>query len=108
MEIIGTPKPCNEVDAQALAVADFKDEKANSGLLKTLDAATGGMIAEAIDAEEFAGKQGDTAYFHVSNKALKARRILLIGCGDQSSYKAAQISQMAGTATRFLRGKNVK
>jgi leucyl aminopeptidase len=108
MDVIGSAKSCYEVDAQALAVAVFKDEKAISGVLKSLDAATGGMIAEAIDGEEFNGKQGETAYFHVSNKALKARRILLIGCGDRDSYKAAQIGQLGGTATRFLRGKNVK
>ena len=91
-----------------MAVAIFKDEKANSGLLKTLDAALGGMIADVIESEEFAAKQGETAYFHVSSKSLKARRVLLIGCGERDSYKAAQITQMAGTATRFLRGKSVK
>ncbi|PYS71504.1 MAG: leucyl aminopeptidase [Acidobacteria bacterium] len=108
MEVIGSSKPFNEVDAQALAVAVFKDEKANSGLLKTLDAAVGGMITEVIESEEFAAKQAETAYFHVSSKSLKARRVLLIGCGERDSYKAAQITQMAGTATRFLRVKNVK
>src|SRR5256714_10711498 len=108
MEVIGSPKPCNEVDAEGLAIAVFKDEKANNGLLKTLDAAVSGMIADVIESEEFTAKQGETAYFHVSSKSLKARRVLLIGCGERSSYKAAQITQMAGTATRFLRGKNVK
>ena len=108
MEVIGSPKPCNEVDTEGLAIAVFKDEKANNGLLKTLDAAVGGMIADVIESEEFTAKQGETAYFHVSSKSIKARRVLLIGCGERSSYKAAQITQMAGTATRFLRGKNVK
>ncbi len=28
MEVIGSSKPCNEIDAEALAVAVFKDEKA--------------------------------------------------------------------------------
>ena len=61
MDVIGSPKSGNEVDAQALAVAVFKDEKPNDGLLKQLDAASGGMISEAIESEEFKGKQGDTA-----------------------------------------------
>ena len=85
MDVIGTSKSCNEVDAQALAVAVFKDEKPASGLLKQLDAAAGGMISDAIDSEEFNGKQGDTAYFHVSSKELKVRRLLLIGCGDRGT-----------------------
>jgi leucyl aminopeptidase len=32
----------------------------------------------------------------------------LIGCGDREAYKAAKISQMAGSAIRFLRSKSVK
>src|SRR5256885_4762891 len=108
MEVIGSSKPLNEVDAQALALAVFKDEKAGSGLLKKLDTAVGGMIADVIRSEEFAAKQGETAYFHVSSKSLKARRVLLIGCGERDSYKVAQITQMAGTAARFLRAKSIK
>ena len=108
MDVIGTSNSCAELAVEALAVAVFKDEKANSGLLKQLDAATSGMISDAISSEEFGGKQGETAYFHVSNKELKARRILLIGCGDRDAYKATQITQMAGTATRVLRGKSIK
>jgi leucyl aminopeptidase len=108
MDVIGTSNSCAELAVEALAVAVFKDEKANSGLLKQLDAATGGMISDAITSEEFGGKVGDTAYFHVSSKELKARRILLVGCGDRDAYKATQITQMAGTATRVLRGKSIK
>jgi len=56
-------------------------------LLKTLDQAVGGMITEVIKAEEFAAKEGETAYFQVSGKDLKARRVLLIGCGDRQAFK---------------------
>ena len=108
MKVSGNAKSIDKIDAQALAVAVFKDEKPNSGLLKTLDRVTRGMIDEAIKSEEFAAKEGETAYFHVSGKELKARRILLIGCGDAAAYKAAKISQMGGSAVRFLRSKNVK
>lgn len=108
MKVSGSAKSPDKIDAQALAVAVFKDEKPNSGLLNTLDQAVGGMIAEALKSEEFAGKEGETAYFQVSGKELKARRVLLIGCGDPETYKAAKISQMAGSAIRFLRSKSVK
>lgn len=108
MKVSGSSKSPAKIEAQALAVAVFKDEKPNSGLLKTLDQATGGLITEVIKAEEFAAKEGETAYFHVAGKDLKARRILLVGCGDRNGYKAAKLNQMAGSATRFLRSKNVK
>jgi leucyl aminopeptidase len=108
MDVIGSSKSCREIDAQALAVAVFKGEKADTGLLKALDAAAGGLIGTVLKNEEFAGKEGETAYFHVSGKGLKADRLLLIGCGERDAYKAARISQMAGTATRFLRSKNAR
>lgn len=108
MKVSGSSKSPDKIDVQALAVAVFKDEKPNAGLLKNLDQAVGGLIAEVIKAEEFAAKEGETAYFHVTGKELKARRVLLIGCGDRNTYKAAKINQMAGSASRFLRSKNVK
>src|SRR5260370_40243127 len=97
MEAIGSSQSCKDVDAQALAVAVFKDEKASAGLLKSLDEVTGGLISRVIQTEEFAAKPGETAYFLLSGKGLKAGRLLLIGCGERDAYKAAQISQMAGT-----------
>src|SRR5882762_7857614 len=108
MEAIGTSQSCKDIDAQALAVAVFKGEKADEGVLKTLDGAVGGLISSVIKTEEFAAKVGETAYFHLPGKGLRAGRLLLIGCGERDAYKAAQITQMAGTASRFLRSKNAK
>ena len=108
MQVMGSTRPLEEIDAHALAVAVFKGETADRGDLKPLDAIAGGMISEAIRAEEFIGKEGETAYFHVTNSKVKARRVLLVGCGERDSYKARQITQMAGAAARFLRGKNAQ
>ena len=108
MNVKGSSQSCEQVDVEALAVPVFKDEQVEKGFLKTLDQAVGGLIRTVISAEEFAGKEGETAYFHVPAGRLKARRLLLIGCGDREAYKSTQLTQMAGTATRFLRSKNVK
>ena len=48
MNVIGNAKSLIDVEAQALAVAVFKGEKADAGVLKTLNAAIGGSIAKAI------------------------------------------------------------
>src|SRR5438132_6848794 len=108
MEVIGTSQSCKDIDAQALAVAVFKGEKADEGLLKTLDRAAGGLISGVIKTEEFAAKVGETAYFHLSGKGLKAGRLLLIGAGDRDTYKTAKITRMAGSASRFLRSKTAR
>jgi leucyl aminopeptidase len=108
MDVRGNAQPINKVETDALAVAVFKGEKADDGILRTLDKAADGIISSVIKSEEFSAKEGETAYFHVPGSALKARRLLLIGCGESGDYKARQVSQMAGTAARFLRSKNAK
>ena len=109
MQVEASRGPIEELDVQALAVAVFKNEKSEDGFLKKLDDLSGGLVRSATEAEEFSGKEGETAYFHlVGNNKLKVRRLLLVGVGEQSDYKGAQVSQMAGTAVRSLRAKNVK
>src|ERR1043165_6533236 len=108
MDVRGNSQPVNKVDTDALAVAVFKGEQADHGALKTLDKATDGIISSIIKSEEFSAKEGETAYFHLTDNQLRARRLLLIGCGERVDYKARQVSQMAGTAARFLRSKNAK
>jgi leucyl aminopeptidase len=98
-----------ELDVQALAVAVFKDEKPAEGFLKRLDEVSGGLVRSAIDAEEFSGKEGESAYFHlIGNNEFKFRRLMLVGVGEEKDYGSPQVSQMAGTAVRSLRSKNVK
>ncbi|MGI8918279.1 MAG: leucyl aminopeptidase [Pyrinomonadaceae bacterium] len=98
-----------DVDVQAIAVAVFKDEKADEGFLKGLDAVAGGMVKAVIDSEELKGKEGETVYLHLPADAkLKTRRLLLIGAGEKQEHLAAQVSMVAGTAVRLLRAKNVK
>jgi leucyl aminopeptidase len=109
MDVIGSAGRYAEEDVHALAVAVFKDEKADEGILKELDEATGGLVRSIIESEELKGKEGETAYVHLAGGvSIKAKRLLLVGCGSREDYKAPQISQMAGTATRYLRGKNSK
>ena len=109
MQIENTSGPYQELDVQALAIAVFKDEKADDGFLKDLDAITGGVIKSVIESEELKGKEGETVYLHLmSNNDIKAQRLLLVGVGDRAEYTTTEASQMAGTATRVLRGKNAK
>ena len=108
MEILGSAGKYREEDVQALAVAVFKDEKADEGLLKELDELTGGLIRSVIESEELKGKEGESVYMHLGGGGAKAKRLLLMGVGTREDYKTPQISQMAGAAVRTLRGKNIK
>lgn len=98
-----------EANAEAIAVAVFKDEKANSGFLKDLDKLTGGAVASLIKSDELKGEAGEINYFIISPKGnVKASRILLVGVGDRMDYRLPNVAVLAGTAARFLRKKNVK
>src|ERR671913_910895 len=110
MDIQTSSGPLAEADVQALAVAVFKDEKADEGLLKELDAAAGGLVRSVLESEELKGKEGETVYLHLpaGPAGPKARRILLVGVGERADYRAAQVSQFGGLAVRQLRSRNVK
>jgi leucyl aminopeptidase len=98
-----------ETDGQVLAVAVFKDEKADEGFLKEIDEPCNGIIKSVLDSEELKGKEGESAFLHLSgNDNGKARRVLLVGVGERSEYTRASVSEMVGAAVRTLRGKNVK
>lgn len=109
MEVEGRSTPYQEIDVQALAVPVFKDEKVADGFLKQLDDLTGGFVKSVIESEEITGKEGEIAYFHLLEAAsVKPKRLMLIGVGEKSEYDVAKVFQLAGSAARALRNKNVK
>lgn len=98
----------SQIDVQTLAVAVFKDEQANEGILKELDELSGGVVSSVIESGELKGKEGETAYLHLTGENRGFKRLLLIGVGERADYLAAQVSQLAGTAIRFLTSRHVK
>jgi leucyl aminopeptidase len=109
MQIESTNGSYRDLDVQALAIAVFKDEKADDGFLSDLDSITGGVIKSVIASEELKGKEAETVYLHlVGNSEIKAQRLLLVGVGERAEYTPALASQMAGTAVRALRKNNAK
>lgn len=109
MEVQGSAASYKDADVEALVMPIFEGEKTDDGFLKELDKAAGGLVSSVLESEEVKGKEGETAYLHLSNSnGLKARRLLLVGVGERDDYGAASLSQMAGTAARFLRSKSVK
>ena len=87
MQIESTNGSYRDLDVEALAVAVFKDEKADEGFLKELDSQTGGVVKSVIESEELKGKEAETVYLHfVGNSGLKAQRLLLVGVGEREDY----------------------
>ena len=102
-------KNYTEANVEALAVAVFKDEKADSGFLKELDDLTGGLVAAVIKSDEFKGEAGSTELLRIAPKGnVRASRILLVGVGEKAEYKLPDVAVLTGTAARVFRKKNVK
>src|SRR5436190_574006 len=109
MKFQGITENFTEANAEALAVPFFKSEKVASGVLKDLDALTGGLIGPVIKAEEFKGDAGQIALIRfAANGTVRASRLLLVGVGEKAEYNGASVARAAGAATRFLRSRNVK
>ena len=72
MQVEASRGRIEELDMQALAVAVFKDEKPDEGFLKRLDELSGGFVRSVIDAEEFSGKEGETALSEVIRASFAA------------------------------------
>ncbi len=98
----------SDLEVSAIAIAVFKDEKADDGFLKSLNDAAGGLVSSVIESEELKGKEGESVYLHLSGDGCKAKRLLLVGVGSKDDYKLFHVSQVAGTAARQFRSKNFK
>ena len=109
MKFTGISGNFTEANADALAVTVFKGEKAASGILGDLDKLTGGLVTSVMKSEEFKGDSGQTALLRFApGGKVKASRVLLIGVGDKADYKTSSVGVVSGTATRYLRTRNIK
>jgi leucyl aminopeptidase len=108
MKITGISGGFAEANAEALAVAVFKDEGPRTNSMKELDKLTGGLLSDLFGKEDFSGKTGETALLRFSSGAGKANRLLLIGAGEKKDYDAPAVATLAGTAARFLRKRGIK
>src|ERR1700740_3156953 len=94
-----------DTQADTLVVGVCEGEKAEEGFLQELDARSGGILKEVIASNELRGKPGEMVYLHKPGQ-LRARRLLLVGMGKREGLSFDSISKFAGSAARFLRGKN--
>ena len=109
MKFQGITGNFTEANVDALAVAVFKGDKPDHGLLKELDKMTGGLVTAVIQAEEFKGDPGEIALLRFAPKGKGgASRLLLVGVGEKADHMSHSLALFAGAATRFIRKRNLK
>jgi leucyl aminopeptidase len=93
------------VQADVLAVPLYREDKEMSGDLAELDAASGGMISQALDWGEFQILEHYTALIDGGSTA--ADKILLVN-GVRRGRGNWRARRIASTATRRLQGRGVE
>jgi leucyl aminopeptidase len=83
-----------EVGADLLAVGIHSGEGPPQGLSSAAQ--------PAVSNEDFTGKRGQTSLFYAGD-ALTARRLLLVGLGDRSSFTPERLRRTAATVARRAR-----
>ena len=94
--------------SDAAIICVFEGEKL-AGILLEADKALGGLISSAIKNGEFAGKRGETMFFH-SGQAIKGgpEKIIIAGLGKKEKFSGTALMGAAGSAAGMARKLGLK
>jgi len=105
MQVYLTAEEPSAVSAGALVVPFFSKSSLD-GITEEIDAANGGVIADALASGEIRGKLGEHAL--VYTKGQPYRRVLAVSLGERESFEPYMLARYAGSAVRYLGRRNVE
>ena len=106
--VLSTQSPSQvETECLIVGVLDHGDKQNPQPQPLAADSAVGEAARELIASKEVTGKAGETLLLH-RPPGLRARRILFVGGGKADKFSPVDLRKLAGTAVRFLKGKNIK
>jgi leucyl aminopeptidase len=98
----------SQIDTECLVVPVLdKGGKESVAEVQSSDAAVRKAAEELIGSKELTGKLFETVLLH-RPQGLKAKRLLFIGGGKAKNYSSVELRKLAGTAARFLKGKQLR
>ncbi|MEJ5368142.1 MAG: leucyl aminopeptidase [Bryobacteraceae bacterium] len=100
MEFTLTSRPLAEIDASAAAILAFASRPPAPEF-------AGGVPREMYDSGEFTGKPNEVALVHLP-QGLRARRLLLAGCGEPEKFTPALMRQAGGVIARALQARSIQ
>ncbi|MBZ5615008.1 MAG: leucyl aminopeptidase [Acidobacteriia bacterium] len=86
---------------------DRKEKDKPAPSVESTDSLVGDAIKDVMASGEVTAKTFETTLLHHPS-GLKAKRLLLVGGGKAKTFSAAELRQLAGTAVRTLKGKNIR
>lgn len=72
---------------------------------KAVDKATGRAISNILKSGDFSGKVAETLMVHGS-RGVKAKRLLLLGCGEQKKYNSKNYSKALAAGLKLLKNSS--
>jgi len=96
-----------ETECLAVFALDHGDKQKPAPRLALKDGAVEQSVAELISSGEVTGKPFETVLLH-RPQGLKAKRLLVVGCGKAASFSHVELRKAAGTVLRFLKPKMIK
>ena len=88
-------------------VADHGSEKTAAPELLTADATLTALAAPLIAGKDITGKFAEATWL-LSPAGVKAQRVLFLGAGKANKFGLTELRNLAGTAARIAKGKNIK
>lgn len=102
MEITSQQVSIQEIDADLIVVNLFQGITQPDGATGAVDQALGGAISDLIAGGDFCGKAKETAVLYPRG-TIPARRVLLVGLGEQEAFDLKAVRQAAHSAIRRAR-----
>ena len=100
-------------DSDCIVVAVFSNESSNNNdttlgnAAKDLDKSSGGALSEVVKSGDFDGSVGQTQILYKLD-AVKASRVLMLGCGKQDSFDTVALNKAVKAASKSLKSSKVK
>lgn len=95
-------KSITEVESDLLVVNLFEGVTAPAGATGAVDAALGGQISALIETGDLTGAFKETRVLYPFGK-LKAKRVLIVGLGEQAEFNLSRARIVAAVAARAAR-----
>jgi len=101
-----TAAPARDVPTDLLVVPAFEQDDLSDVI--GLDAATGGELTRAREAREFKAKPYELFFAGIGDRGWRARRVILVGAGDEARFTIDQVRRVATAAGLAARQRHVR
>ena len=110
-KLIYSASPDVETECLVFIALDHNNDKGKDATPDVKIASTDkhviNAVKDALSSGDVTGKALETTLLHTPNN-MKAKRLLLVGGGTAAKFSADEMRKVAGTAARFVKGRNLK